>query len=82
LTGRPETRRTLFEWSEVLVSSIALTILAVAVFLITCTLILRATDSNLAPPGQRYWVDDNKYQIHLFCHGNKTRPDGGKVTTV
>ncbi|KAK0656115.1 hypothetical protein B0T16DRAFT_29070 [Cercophora newfieldiana] len=82
LTGRPETRRTLFEWSEVLLSSIALSILAVAVLLMTCTLTLRAYDSHLAPPGERYWVDGDKYQIHLFCYGNTTTPDGARATTV
>jgi len=82
LTGRPETRRTLFEWSEVLLSSAALSIVAVAVFLMTCTLTLRAVDSRLSPPGEGYWVDGDKYQVHLFCHGNQTTLDGKKTTTV
>ncbi|KAK0633428.1 hypothetical protein B0T14DRAFT_417116 [Immersiella caudata] len=82
LTGRPETRRTLFEWSEVLLSSIALSVIVVAVFLMTCTLILRAFDAHLAPPGERYWVDDDKYQVHLYCYGNGTTPSGVKATTV
>ena len=56
--------------------------LAVAVFLMTWTLALRAIDSKLAPPGERYWVDQDKYQIHLYCRGNNTRADGKKVTTV
>ncbi|KAK0730672.1 hypothetical protein B0H67DRAFT_562524 [Lasiosphaeris hirsuta] len=82
LTGRPETRRTLFEWTGVLLSSIALSVVAVAVVLMTFTLTLRALDSNLAPPGERFWVDDNKYQIHLYCSGNETDAAGNKTTTV
>lgn len=82
MTGRPETRRTFVEWVEVLMSSLALGLLAVAVLLMTCTLTLRAMDSRLAPPGERYWVDGDKYQIHLFCNGNKTTPTGAKATTV
>ncbi|KAK3372510.1 hypothetical protein B0H63DRAFT_401128 [Podospora didyma] len=82
LTGRPETRRTLLEWTEVLLSSIVLTLMAVAVLLMTCTLTMRAVDSRLAPPGQRYWVDEDKYQIHLYCYGNATDSKGEKTTTV
>lgn len=82
LTGRPETRRTLLEWTEVLLSSIGLGVLAVVVFLMTCTLMLRALDARLAPPGERYWVDGDKYQMHLFCEGNKTDAAGNKALTV
>lgn len=82
MTGRPETRRTLLEWVEVMLSGLALTALAVAVLLMTCTLVLRAFDTRLAPPGERFWVDDGKYQIHLYCHGNKTDEFGKTTTTV
>lgn len=82
LTGRAETRRTLLEWTEVLFSSIVLLILAIVVVLLTLTLILRALDANLAPPGTRFWVDGDKYQLHLYCHGNKTDPMGKTVPTV
>ncbi|CAK7567906.1 MAG: hypothetical protein SEPTF4163_005883 [Sporothrix epigloea] len=73
LTGRPESRRTLLEWMEVSVSSIALLILGVVSALLFCTLILRSLDSGLAPPGKRYWVDGNKYEIHVYCHGSKSK---------
>ncbi|KAK3330385.1 hypothetical protein B0H66DRAFT_465930 [Apodospora peruviana] len=82
LTGRQETRRTLLEWSQVLLSSLSLAIIALVVLLMTCTLTLRALDSRLAPPGERYWVDEDKYQIHLYCSGNETNAVGEKVTTV
>ncbi|KAK0628430.1 hypothetical protein B0T17DRAFT_491076 [Bombardia bombarda] len=78
LTGRPETRRTLLEWTQVLLSSAALAVMAAVVVLMTCTLSLRAVDSRLAPPGERYWVEQNKYQIHLYCGGNKTTDAMGK----
>lgn len=82
LTGRAETRRTLTEWSEVLISTIVYAIMAVAAFLITLTLILRALDAGVAPPGKLYWVDSEKYRVHVHCHGNKTDTDGIKLPTV
>ncbi|KAI0870749.1 mitochondrial integral membrane protein [Hypoxylon argillaceum] len=72
LTGRAESRRTLGEWIAVLVSTIAMVILAIVVFLMTCTLFLRALDSGLAVPGKLYWVDGGKYRLHVYCHGNRT----------
>jgi hypothetical protein len=82
LTGRPESRRTVVEWLEVTLSTIALTVIAFAVVLMSITLTLRAIDTGLAPPGERYWVDGDRYQIHLFCYGNKTDAVGLKTTTV
>ncbi|KAI0459416.1 hypothetical protein F5B21DRAFT_456642 [Xylaria acuta] len=79
LTGRGETRRTLGEWVAVLVSTISMVILAVVVFLMTCTLFLRALDAGLAAPGKMYWVDGEKYRLHVYCHGNHT---DSKVPTV
>ena len=82
LTGRPEDRRTLLEWIGVMLSTIALTIMALVVILMTSMLTLRAFDYGLEPPGEKYWVDGDRYQIHLYCHGNKTGPAGIKTTTV
>ncbi|KAJ2907029.1 Integral membrane protein [Zalerion maritima] len=82
LTGRPETRRTLGEWSEVAASSIIVLILDVTVFLMTLNLILRSIDTGLGAPGNRYWVDGDKYQIHVYCHGNKTDASGTELPTV
>ncbi|KAH0498399.1 hypothetical protein TgHK011_005653 [Trichoderma gracile] len=82
LTGRAETRKSLAEWLEVLLSTIAYSVMVVAVILITMNIILRALDARIAPPGKLYWVDDNKYRIHLYCHGNKTDDNGKTVTTV
>lgn len=72
LTGRAETRRTLGEWAGVLVSTISMIILAIVVFLMTCTLVLRALDAGLTAPGKLYWVDGDKYRVHVYCHGNLT----------
>ena len=69
LTGRSETRRTLKEWLAVFSSSIIMIVYIAIVFLLTCTLILRARDASLAPPGDRYFVDNDKYQVHLACMG-------------
>jgi hypothetical protein len=82
LTGRPESRRTMVEWVEVTLSTIVLTVMTVVVVMMTLTLTLRAIDSGLAPPGERYWVDGDRYQIHLYCYGNKTDAAGSKATTV
>lgn len=82
LTGRMETRRTLKEWCGVLISTIFLIILALVVLLISASLILRARDASLAPPGERYYVDGDKYQIHLYCEGNRTDAHGNVLPTV
>lgn len=82
LTGRAETRRTLFEWTEVLTSTVAYGIMVVAVVLITINIILRALDAKVAPPGKLYSVDDDKYRIHVYCNGNNTNAMGSKVPTV
>ncbi|KAF5125894.1 putative protein C23C11.06c [Metarhizium anisopliae] len=82
LTGRAETRRTLTEWSAVIVSTIAFVVMVVAVVLITLTIILRALDAGFSAPGKMYSVDGNKYRIHVFCHGNRTKSHGEEVPTV
>lgn len=73
LTGRAESRRTLTEWVQVTVESIALIVLSAASILLFCSVILRALDAGLAPPGKRYWVDDHKYEIHVYCRGLKSK---------
>ncbi|KAK5987314.1 hypothetical protein PT974_11439 [Cladobotryum mycophilum] len=82
LTGRAETRRTLTEWTAVMVSSVGYTIMTIAALLITLTLILRALDASVKPPGKLYWVDGDKYRLHVHCSGNKTDDRGRTVTTV
>ncbi|CCU78982.1 mitochondrial integral membrane protein [Blumeria hordei DH14] len=71
LTGRSETRRSLVEWFGVFTSTVVLNIMAVAVLLLSCNLILRSRDSSLHSPGERYFVDGNKYKVHLFCSANE-----------
>ena len=82
LTGRAESRRSLGEWTAVLVSIICMVIFVAVVVLMTCTLVLRALDAGLAPPGELYWVDGDKYKLHVYCHGNQTDVKGNKVPTV
>lgn len=72
LTGRQETRRTLREWCAVLTATVIMVVMTIIVILLTATLILRSRDATLAPPGTRYYVDGDKYQLHLACQGNKT----------
>ncbi|KAI1383186.1 uncharacterized protein F4822DRAFT_67968 [Hypoxylon trugodes] len=82
LTGRAETRRTLTEWIAVLASTISMVILTLVVFLTALTLVLRALDAGLAPPGQLFLVDGGKYMVHVYCHGNQTDSKGTKLPTV
>lgn len=82
LTGRAETRRTAKEWSGVLVATVFLVIVAAAVLLLSATLILRSRDATLEAPGEKYFVDGDKYRIHLFCSGPEDDENGKKLTTV
>lgn len=82
LTGRVESRRTLVEWLFVLFTTIFMVIMSIVAVLLTATLILRARDASLAPPGERYWVDGDKYQLHLFCTGPATTAAGHKPVTI
>ncbi|KAI9834762.1 MAG: hypothetical protein M1819_002848 [Sarea resinae] len=82
LTGRPESRRTVLEWLAVLASTVVLIVLIIVAVLLTATLILRSRDASLAPPGERYYVDGDKYQVHLACEGNITYSDGKRNPTV
>lgn len=82
LTGRSESRRTLREWCAVATSTVILIVLGVVAVLLTATLILRSRDASLAPPGERFYVDGDKYQIHVFCEGNSTNSKGKTVPTV
>ena len=82
LTGRAETRRTIREWCSVLTSSIILIVLIVVAVLLTAVLIIRARDASLALPGERYWVDADKYQVHLFCEGEAKESTAEAKPTV
>jgi pimeloyl-ACP methyl ester carboxylesterase len=78
LTGREETRRSLREWCAVLTATVIMIVLVAVTVLLTATLILRARDASLTPPGQRFFVDGDKYQIHIACVGDQKYDDNGK----
>lgn len=82
LTGRAETRRTLTEWTAVMISAIVYVVMVIAVLLITLSIILRALDAGFAAPGKMYDVDGGKYRIHVFCEGRQTNALGEIVPTV
>ncbi|KAJ9302374.1 hypothetical protein DTO271G3_1240 [Paecilomyces variotii] len=82
LTGREETRRTLAEWIAVMVELVIMGIIAIVVLLMTATLILRARDASLAPPGKKYYVDGDKYQVHVACVGNITAQEDKQSPTI
>ncbi|PLN77911.1 mitochondrial integral membrane protein [Aspergillus taichungensis] len=69
LTGREETRRPLREWVAVFGETVTMAVLVLVALLFTATLILRARDASLAPPGKRYYVNGDTYQVHLACVG-------------
>ena len=78
LTGRQETRRSLREWCAVFTATFIHIVLIVVSILLFATLILRARDAGVAAPGKRYYVDGDKYEIHLACVGNITYDAYGK----
>lgn len=78
LTGRKENRRTLREWCAVLTATIIMIVMTIIVILLTATLILRSSDASLEAPGKRYFVDGDKYQLHLDCVGNVTYDSKGE----
>ena len=83
LTGRKETRRSLGEWCAVFTATVIMVIIIIVTILLTATLILRSRDAGLAPPGKRYYVDGEKYELHLACVGNITYDTAGKrIPTV
>ncbi|KAI9836166.1 MAG: hypothetical protein M1837_003429 [Sclerophora amabilis] len=82
LTGREESRRTLREWCSVLTAAVVLIVLIIVTVLLTAVLILRARDASLAAPGERYYVDGDKYRVHIFCEGNITETNGKRNPTA
>lgn len=83
LTGRQETRRTVREWCAVITAATIMIIFVLVTILLTATVGLRATDAGLKPPGKRYFVDGDKYEIHFACVGNQTYyKDGSNKPTV
>jgi len=82
LTGRRETRRSLKEWFSVFAVTIILIVFIALTVLFTGNLIIRARDLSLTPPGTRYFVDGQKYEVHIFCLGDVTDSHGKKTTTV
>jgi len=83
LTGRHETRRSLREWCAVFTATFLMVIYVIITVLLTATLVLRSRDATLVAPGQRYFVDGDKYKVHFACVGNQTyTPDGKQNPTV
>ena len=78
LTGRHETRRTVREWLAVISSFVIMVVMIAVVFLLTCTLILRSRDASLKPSGERWFVDGDKYKVHVACMGEQTFDPAGK----
>jgi pimeloyl-ACP methyl ester carboxylesterase len=83
LTGRQEHRRTLKEWLAVFTATFFMVVFALVAVLLTATVSMRARDATLTPPGHRYLVDGDKYQVHFACVGNQTHDKkGNKMPTV
>ena len=83
LTGRAETRKTLREWLAIFSATLIMIVFVIVTILLTATLVLRASDASLAPPGERVWVDGDQYQVHVSCVGNITySEDGSRRPTI
>lgn len=82
LTGREETRRSLREWLAVLAETLFMAIIAIISVLFMITLALRARDATLQPPGQKFYVTGNNYQVHLDCVGNSADNDSSPTVLV
>lgn len=82
LTGRPENRRTLKEWLSVFVASFILVVFILIVILMSATLIIRSRDATLEMYGDRWYVDGDKYEVHLACIGNVTYTGKRRNPTV
>lgn len=82
LTGRPETKRTLKEWLGVFTATIILAVYIAIAVLMTATLILRSIDAGLEPDGERFYVDSDKYEVHLACFGTVTNTNGMPDPTI
>lgn len=82
LTGRAETRRPAREWLAVVAQGVVMAILAIVAVLLTATLILRARDASLAPPGTKYPVAGDSYQVHVACVGNSSTAEPQQPTVL
>ena len=82
LTGRRVTHHSFREWCSVFAGSILLIAFLVVTILFTINLSIRARDNTLPPPGKLFFVDSNKYQVHIHCVGNSTNASGHKTTTA
>ena len=64
-------------------SQIFLVVYIIITILITATLVIRSRDASLSFEGERYWVDNGKYQVHLACIGDEAKSSSstGNATT-
>ncbi|CEP20336.1 unnamed protein product [Cyberlindnera jadinii] len=73
LTGRVEIRRTLGEWLVVFVRNTLKTIFLVYVTLISLNVLLHSFDVlRVKPWGERVWVEDDQFTLHVACYGDVT----------
>lgn len=70
LTGRVETRRTLTEWIIIFSRNFLKIFLLVYVFFITLNVLLQSFDKiRVKPWGEKVYVEDNSFRLHLSCYG-------------
>lgn len=82
LTGREETRRSLREWLAVFAQTLFMAIIAIISILFMITLAIRARDATLQPPGQKYYVSAQNYQVHLDCVGSPNSASANENTVT
>ncbi|ODV96037.1 hypothetical protein PACTADRAFT_2339 [Pachysolen tannophilus NRRL Y-2460] len=70
LTGRPETRKTFYEYFIVTIRNFLRCILLFFFLLISLNIWLDAFDSRVHPWGEKIRVQDNSFGLHLSCFGD------------
>lgn len=70
LTGRPETRKSFYEYSVIMVRNVLRCVLLILFVLISLNIWLDAFDSRIAPWGEKVGVEDNSFGIHISCYGD------------
>lgn len=69
-TGRPETRKTVFELLVMAVKVLVKLFLLWIIWNISLTLWLQAFDSHAKPWGKMVPVNNNQFKVHLACYGD------------
>ncbi|CDK26039.1 unnamed protein product [Kuraishia capsulata CBS 1993] len=86
LTGRPETRRTLFEYTAISVRFVLRVVVLILAFFLWLNVLFSAFDSRIKPWGKTVSVANDSLDLHLYCvgdvYGNSTNEEKRSQPTV